>query len=133
MTVEVWFRTLSLVIAAALLGKAALALSMPGRFYAERQRQYASVSPPAKVLAPPVVIAGLALAAWYATIFHYQPWGWVVTASLTALACLSVHQLSECLACGLRVTGGGRVVCGVGLVRLLSHGGRPDREVLPRA
>ena len=95
MTVEVWFRTLSLVIAAALLGKAALALSMPGRFYAERQRQYASVSPPARVLVPPVVIVGLALAAWYATIFHYKPWGWVVTASLTALACLSVYQLSR--------------------------------------
>ena len=88
-----WFRILSLVIAAALLGKAAIALSMPGRFYAERQRQYASVSPPAQVLVPPVVIAGLASAAWYATIFHYQPWGWVVTASLTALACGSVHQL----------------------------------------
>ena len=90
-----WFRTLSLVIAAALLGKAAIALSMPGRFYAERQRQYASVSPPAEVLAPPIVIVALALAAWYATFFHYKPWGWVVTAALTALAGGSVHQLSR--------------------------------------
>jgi hypothetical protein len=91
----VWFRMLSLVIAAALLVKAAIALSMPGPFYAERQRQYASVSPPAKVLVPPVVIVGLALVAWYATIFHYRPWGWIVTASLTALACGSVHSLSR--------------------------------------
>ena len=90
-----WFRVLSLVIAAALLGKAAIALSIPGRFYAERHRQYASVSPPTKVLVPPVVIVALALAAWYATIFQYKPWGWVVTASLTALACVSIHQLSR--------------------------------------
>ncbi len=88
-----WFRILSLIIAAALLGKAAIALSMPGRFYAERQRQYASVSPPARVLVPGAVIAGLASVAWYATIFQYQPWGWIVTASLTALACGSIHQL----------------------------------------
>ena len=90
-----WFRTLSLVIAAALLGKAAIALTMRERFYAERQRQYASVSRPAKLLVPPVVIVGLTLVAWYAAIFHYQPWGWVITASLTVLACLSVHHLSR--------------------------------------
>ena len=90
-----WFRILSLIIAAALLVKAAIALSMPARFYAERQRQYASVSPPTKVLVPPVVIVGLALVAWYATIFHYRPWGWIVTTSLTALACVSVYQLSR--------------------------------------
>ena len=87
------FRVLSLVIAAALIGKAVIALAMPGRFYAERQRQYASASPPAKILVAPVVIVGLALVAWYATIRHYQPWGWVVTASLTVLARLSVQQL----------------------------------------
>lgn len=88
-----WFKILSLIIATALLGKAAIALSMPGRFYAERQRQYASLSPPTKVLVPPVLIVGLALMAWYATIFHYKPWSWIVTASLTALACVSVYQL----------------------------------------
>ena len=90
-----WFRILSLIIAAALLVKAAIALFMPARFYDERERQYASVSPPTKVLVPPVVIVGLALVAWYATIFHYRPWGWIVTASLTALACVSVYQLSR--------------------------------------
>ncbi len=89
------FRILSLLMAAALLGKAAIALSMPARFYAERQRQYASVSPPTKVMVPPVVILGLTLVAWYATIFHYKPWGWIVTASLTALACASGYQLSR--------------------------------------
>lgn len=90
-----WFRTLSLVIAAAVVGKAAIALTMPGRFYAERERQYTSVTRPAKLLVPPVVVVGLALAAWYATIFHYQRWGWIVTAALTTLACGSVYQLSR--------------------------------------
>ena len=90
-----WFRILSLIIATALLAKAAIALSIPARFYTERQRQYASLSPPTRVLVPPVVIVGLALVAWYATIFHYKPWGWIVTASLTALACISVYQLSR--------------------------------------
>jgi len=89
----VWFRILSLVIATALVAKAAIALSMPGRFYAERQRQYASESPPARLLVPPIVIFALALTAWYATVFHYRPWGWIVTASLTALALGSAHTL----------------------------------------
>jgi len=88
-----WFRFLSLVIAVALLAKASIALAMPRRFYTERQRQYASASPPVKVLVPPVVIVALAFVAWYATIFHYQPWGWVITGSLTALACLAVGRV----------------------------------------
>jgi hypothetical protein len=88
-----WFRVLILVIAVAFIGKGAIALSMAERFYAERQRQYASASPPAKVLVAPVVITALALVAWYATIFHYEPWGWVVTGSLTAFACLAVLQI----------------------------------------
>lgn len=87
-----WFRVLSLVIAVALIGKAAIALTMTQRFYAERQRQYASASPTTKVLVPPIVIVGITFVAWYATIFHYQPWGWVVTGSLTALMCVAVHQ-----------------------------------------
>ena len=88
-----WFRGLSLVIATALLAKASIALAMPRWFYTERQRQYASASPPVEVLVPPVVIVALAFVAWYATIFHYQPWGWVITGSLTALACVSVDHV----------------------------------------
>ena len=88
-----WFRVLSLVIAAALLGKAAIALLVPRRFYAERQRQYASESLPAKLLVPPLVIVALASVAWYAAVFHYRPWGWLVTGALTALSCLAVEHL----------------------------------------
>ena len=87
------FRTLSLTIAAALLVKATIALIVPGRFYAERQRQYAAASPPAEVLVPPVVLVALTIVAYYATIVHYQPWSWIVTGSLTGLASLSFASL----------------------------------------
>jgi hypothetical protein len=82
-----------LVIAVALLGKAAIALAVPRRFYTVRERQYASESLPLKLLVAPGVVVALTLAAWYATLFHYQPWGWVVTASLTALAWLALDHV----------------------------------------
>ena len=88
-----WFRILSLVIAVALLGKGVIALAAPRRFYAERQRQYSSESAPPKLLVAPMVIGVLTLVAWYATLFHYQPWGWVVTGFLTALACMAIDHL----------------------------------------
>ncbi len=88
-----WFRTLSLVIAATLLGKAAIALAVPRRFYAVRERQYASESLPPKLMVAPMIVVALTLTTWYATIFHYQPWGWVVTGSLTVLSCLGVDHV----------------------------------------
>lgn len=88
-----WFRTLSLVIAVALLGKAVIALAIPRRFYAARERQYDSETLPPKLVVAPVIVVALTLTAWYANIFHYQPWGWVVTGSLTALACLAVDHV----------------------------------------
>ena len=90
-----WFRVLSLVIAAALLGKAVIALVMRERFYAERGRQYATASPPGKVRIASTVVVGFAVLAWYATLFHYQPWGWIVTTLLTLLAVMSVRQFTR--------------------------------------
>lgn len=88
-----WFQVLSLVIAAALLGKATIALTARRWFYAIRQRQYATESLPTKLLVAPAVIVALTLVAWYATIFHYQPWGWVVTGFFTALSCMAVDHV----------------------------------------
>jgi hypothetical protein len=82
-----------LVVAAALLAKVAIALAVPRRFYAMRERQYATESLPPKLLVAPLIVIALTLTAWYATIFHYQAWGWVVTGSFTALACLSVDHV----------------------------------------
>ena len=88
-----WFQVLSVVIAVALLGKAAIALAVPRRFYAERQRQFASEVRPRRLLVAPLVIVAITFAAWYATIFHYQSWGWIVTGCLTVLACVSVDHV----------------------------------------
>ena len=88
-----WFRALSFLIAAALLIKAAVALAMPERFYATRRRQYASDSRPTELLVPPVIVFSVTAIAWYAALFHYRPWGWIVTAALTGLCCLSLDHL----------------------------------------
>jgi hypothetical protein len=88
-----WFQALSLVIAAALLVKASVALAIPGRFYATRRRQYDSTAMPRELLVPPAIILCITSIAWYATFFHYRPWGWLVTGSLTLLCSLSLHNL----------------------------------------
>ena len=88
-----WFRVLSSVIAVALLVKAVAALTAPQRFYAKRQQQYSSETLPTRLLIPPAVVLTLTLASWFATIFHYQSWGWLVTGFLSVLSCLSVHHL----------------------------------------
>ena len=88
-----WFQALSFVIATALLVKAVVALTIPNRFYAERQRQYASTSLPPALLVPPAIVLCVTSVAWYATLVHYRPWGWLVTGSLTLLCGLSFHNL----------------------------------------
>ena len=88
-----WFWVLSLVIGVALVAKATVALVAPRRFYAVRERQYASESLPPKLLVAPLVVVALTLAAWYATLFDYRPWGWLVTGFLTAVSCLAVDHV----------------------------------------
>jgi hypothetical protein len=88
-----WFQVLSFLIAAALLIKATVALSIPSRFYATRQRQYASASLSPELIVPPVIILCVTSVAWYATLFHYRPWGWVVTGALTLLCGFSLDHL----------------------------------------
>jgi len=87
------FQALSFIIAAALLIKATVALAIPQRFYATRQRQYASTSMPIELMVPPAIILCVTAVAWYATLVHYRPWGWIVTSSLTLLCSLSLHNL----------------------------------------
>jgi hypothetical protein len=87
------FKVLSLLIAVALLGKAIIALLWPRRFYAVRQRHYASETLPAKLLVAPVLVLAVTGVTWYATLFHYRPWGWVVTGFLTLISCLSLDHV----------------------------------------
>ena len=63
------------------------------KFSANRQRQYASASRPAKLFFGPILAVALACTAWYATLFQYRPWGWVITLFLTLLAVMSVEHL----------------------------------------
>jgi hypothetical protein len=90
-----WFKVLSFVIATALLGKATIALAIPARFYASRQRQYASSAMPTELMVPPAVVGAVTVVAWYATVFQYRPWGWVVTGFLTLLSCGSAVNLTR--------------------------------------
>ncbi len=88
-----WFKVLGAVIAVALLSKATIALAAPRYFYAARRRQYSAVSVPRKLFVGPCLVVAHAIAAWYATLFHYRPSGWIVTGFLTLLAILSVDHL----------------------------------------
>lgn len=88
-----WFKLLTLAFGVALLGKATMALAFHQRFYAARQLQYSSALLPAKLLVGPILAIALACTAWYATLFQYRPWGWVITSFLTLLAAMSVDHL----------------------------------------
>ena len=88
-----WFKVLSLLIAVALLGKAIIALLMSRRFYAVRQGHYAAETQPAKLLVAPVMVLAVTGVTWYATIYHYRPYGWVLTCFLTLISCLSLDHV----------------------------------------
>lgn len=89
------FQIISLLIAIPALLKAVTGLFLPGRFYGWRRQQYASASIPRLVLVMPTLFVLLAGASWYATLLHYQPWGWVVTGFTTLIAFLGVLNLSR--------------------------------------
>ena len=88
-----WFRVLSLVIAASLFTKAAIALAIPQRFYAARQRQYASRASSRGLLVPPTLVLLATAVSWYALVFRYRPWGELVTVFLTGLSCLAIDHV----------------------------------------
>lgn len=81
------------MIAAALIGKATVALAAPQQFYATRRGQYNTQHLPRKLLAGPVFIGLLASISWYATIYHYRSAGWLVTVFLTVVLCIAFDHL----------------------------------------
>lgn len=89
------FQTISLLIAVPALLKATTGLLLPGQFYGWRRQQYASASIPRIVLVMPSLFILLGAASWYATLFHYQPWGWIVTGFTTLVASLGALNLSR--------------------------------------
>ena len=89
------FQIISLLIAILALLKGITGLLVPDRFYNWRRQQYASAAIPTVVLVLPSLFVLLAGASWYVTLFHYQPWGWVVTGFTTLIAFLGVLNLSR--------------------------------------
>ena len=88
-----WFKALSLVIAAICLGKGCAALLAPQVFYGRRRQQYASARIPLSVLVLPIVMLSLTLIAWYATIMHHTAWSWLLTGFLTLISILGAVNL----------------------------------------
>lgn len=89
------FQLIGLIIALIALTKAVSALLLPARFYGWRSRQYDSATIPRIVLVLPGLFVLLAAAAWYATLFAYQPYGWIVTGFTTLIAILGSRNLSR--------------------------------------
>lgn len=89
------FQIISSIIALIALAKAVSALVVPSRFYGWRSQQYNSEAIPRLVLVLPALFLLLAVGAWYATLFAYQPYGWIVTAFTTLIAFLGTRNLSR--------------------------------------
>jgi hypothetical protein len=89
------FQIISLFIAVLALLKGATGLLLPDRFYGWRRQQYASTSIPRVVLIVPSLFVLLAGVSWYATLFNYQPWGWVTTGFTTLIASVGVLNLGR--------------------------------------
>ena len=88
-----WFRVLSLLIGVPCVLKGVVGLTFPERFYRWRRNQYASNRPPAVLFLAPLALAAGVAVTWYATLARYVPWGWVVTAFVTAAAALGAANL----------------------------------------
>ena len=88
-----WFQILSLLIGVPCLLKGVIGLLLPDRFYRWRHGHYASERPPRVLFMAPLALAGAVAVTWYATAFRYAPWGWVVTAFVTAAALLGMVNL----------------------------------------
>ncbi len=89
------FQIISLLIAIPCLLKAVTALLKADQFYGWRKQQYATATVPPIVLVMPTFAAVLAIAAWYATLFHYQAGGWIVTTFATLIAMIGLVNLSR--------------------------------------
>lgn len=88
-----WFKVISIALAALCLGKACVALAAPQVFYRLRLAQYGSARLPWTIFFAPAYVLTLAVLAWYATFAHSVPWGWLLTLFLTLVSFLAVANL----------------------------------------
>ena len=87
-----WFKVLSLILAFLCLTKGTVALIIPARFYQRRRQQYSSEQIPRVLRVIPFVVLTFLSLCWYANLFHYVRWGWVVTAFVTTVAAFSLEN-----------------------------------------
>jgi len=82
-----------MLIGVSCLLKGIVGLTFSDYFYQWRRAHYTSAQTPSALFAAPSVVAAVVAVTWYATLFHYSPWGWIVTAFVTATALLGTANL----------------------------------------
>jgi len=90
-----WFKVISILIAAVCLLKAGIGLLAPVYFYRVRERHYRASRIPLAVLTVVGSLVTLTAIAWYATFTADVRFGWIVTAFLTAVAILAIVNLTR--------------------------------------
>ncbi|MSU69382.1 MAG: hypothetical protein EXS39_01095 [Opitutaceae bacterium] len=88
-----WFKVLTFLLAVPALAKGLVGLVAPVPFYAWRQTHYSAPRIPGLVLIAPGLLVAVTVAAWYATLFHYVPWGWIITGLSTGTMLLAAVNL----------------------------------------
>jgi hypothetical protein len=85
-----WFKVLSFIVALACLTKGIVALARPARFCARRRQQLSAGRIPRAILVVSSLVVAMMAVTWHATLFHYAPWGWILTTFITVLSFLSM-------------------------------------------
>lgn len=81
-----WFKVISLILAAMAFMKIGMGLGMGRPFFDWARREYSRSRPSGFFTSAIVLTLVLALLTWYATIKHYVPYGWILTAIMTLMA-----------------------------------------------
>ena len=78
-----WFRIISLILATVCLIEGIAGLVFREQFHGWLRRQCSAARPSGTLRVILVYLTTLVVATWYATIFHYRPYGWVLTLVMT--------------------------------------------------
>lgn len=77
------FKIISFVLACACILKAIIGLAFHKKFYLWDRKQYASQKLPKDIFIFILYGIGMFFITWYATIFHYERYGWIITLVVT--------------------------------------------------
>lgn len=88
-----WFEVLAWILAIACFVKAFVGFVFHDAFYDWDRRQYASKGWPVSFTFFLPYGIGMVIAVWYATIFHYVQYGWILTTLVTIASVKLVNIL----------------------------------------